>query len=102
MLQEERIVRLDALVRGVFEDAIVKDFALLINLDGGGPLVIRGAPENRGQVLNVHVQRASNKSRLRTDGDREWPERIIDRAVGAGFGARALARGGRVLSLGQT
>ena len=67
VLQVQGVVSLDALVGSVFKDAVVEDLAVLVNLNKGRPLVRRGAPEDLGQMLDIDVDRARDKSRLGAD-----------------------------------
>src|SRR5438105_13377750 len=45
VFQMQRIVRLDALIGGVLEDAVVENLAILVDLDKRRALVSRGPPQ---------------------------------------------------------
>ena len=101
VLQVEGIIGLDALVGGVLEDAVVEDLAILVDLDKRGALVGCRPPQRLGQVVDIDVNSTGDKGRLSADGERQGPQRIVDGTQRTRLGARAGARGWRVLALGQ-
>src|SRR5205823_9928711 len=81
MLQLDHGVELAGLVRGIIPSVVVEDIAVLIDLDERSPFMLGGPLERLAQVLHVYVDRAGDERSLAADGNRQWIERIIDRAV---------------------
>ena len=101
MLQVDEVVRLDTAVGCVFKDAVVEDFAVLINLHKGRTAVGRRPPQRLRQVVDVHVDGAGHERGLGGHGQRQRPQRPVHRPLRVGACARAGPRGRRVLPLGQ-
>src|SRR5205807_3497094 len=102
VFQVKRIVRLDTLVRGIFEDAVVENLAILIDLNERRALVSGGTAQGLRKVAHIDVHRPRHKGGLGADGQGKRPQRIVDRAEWTGFDARSRPRGGRILPFGET
>ena len=85
----------------VVEHAVVVDDAVLEDLDEGGAPIGVGALEHAGQVLLLGVDGAGDETRARTQRESHRRDRQLDRAVGSRGRPCALARGRRILALGQ-
>ena len=62
------------------ERVVVVDVAVLVDLDEGAPLVVRGGAEHLGQLLLVGVDRARDERRLGADRQRQRVEGVVERA----------------------
>ncbi len=66
--------------RKIIEGAVVKDVAVLIDLDKRDAFVLRGRFNHRAKMFDVDVDRACDESRLASDRKRERVDRIVDRS----------------------
>src|SRR5439155_22053574 len=101
VLEMQHVVSLDAFIRGVIEDAVVENYAVLINLDKSGSFVSGSATQRLREMMDVHVHRAGHEGGLGADGQRQRPQGIVDRAERAGLGPCPSPGRWRVLALGQ-
>src|SRR5439155_15408254 len=92
VFEVQGVIRLDAFVGGVIENAVVEDLAVLINLNEGCAFMSRGAFQNFRQMIDVDVDGTGDKSGLSADGQRQRPQGIVDRPQWAGFRPRSRAR----------
>jgi hypothetical protein len=83
------------------ERTVVEHVAVLIHLDERGTRVLVRACEHLDHVLAIHVVRAGDEARLRTDRDRDRVERVVERTKRRRLRDLADLARGRVLTLGQ-
>ena len=102
VLEEEHAVGAHFLGGELLEGAVVEDVAVLVDLDEGGAVVLRGALQRRHQVVRVDVQRARDEGGLGAERDAERVQRVVDRAERASDLVRLpSSRRRRVLALGE-
>ena len=56
MLQVQSMFRFDGLVGDIIKDAVVENFAVLINLDESRALVVRRPAQYFGEMVNIDVR----------------------------------------------
>src|SRR5438128_5273426 len=100
VFEVQGVIRLDAFVGGVIENAVVEDLAVLINLNECRAFMSRGAFQSLRQMIDVDVHGSGDKSSFGADGQRQRPQGIVDRSQRTGFRSRSRARSRRILSLG--
>ena len=66
------------LARHALEGGIVEDVAVLEHLDEGRALVLVRSPERLQHVGAVHVMGPRHEARLRSQGQRERVERVVE------------------------
>lgn len=97
LLQEEGIIGFGRLLSEHFKNAIIEDIAVLIDLQEGRTLVLMAADKRFLQVLGIAVHCPGNKGGIRSHGQGQWVEWMVDTAEGGGLGYFILFRSGGIL-----
>ena len=81
---------------------IVEDVAVLIDLDEGDALVLRGRFDDRAEMFDVDIDRARNKRRFTRDRQRQGIDRVVNRSRGRRLRLLTKLRSRTVLTFRQT
>ena len=83
------------------EHAVIVDDAVLMDFDEGRSLVGVGRRQHAGEMGDLGIDGAGDEARAGAEGEGGRRERGVDRTARRGGRARAEARSGRELALGQ-
>ena len=78
MLQRNGVVGARVPIRHLLKGVVVKDDAILVNLDEGAPLVVRGLGQYLTQVPGIGIDGTRGKRGLGPQGNRDGVHRIVD------------------------
>ncbi|CAB4627229.1 unannotated protein [freshwater metagenome] len=102
MLEADDVLFLFVAVLECIKGAVVKDRAVLVNLDQSSAVMFSSRAQDRGEVLAVGVHGACHERCFSTEGQGDRIERVVQRTHRRGLGDLALLGSRGVLTLGQT
>src|SRR5262249_50306268 len=101
MFELDDVFAASVLFRDAGPGAVIKDVAVLQDLDEGGAMMRGSLLESFFQVGLEDVDGAGDEGGFGTDGEGDWIERAIERAVRRGLCFFANFRRRRILALGE-